>query len=453
MKCVQLLLMFFTVSCLLFFLSLCFDGELVCAEGYTQVTGVMAMMMTGRVLLVCALCVLWCGAAVLVSAAGDVVDGGVKVGPLGDSQSGSRDEKAAKPELSRSVDEKLGSAGHLLDTRSGTNVSEQGNLVKEPPAGNVGKEGVQEEGKELPVTHTSRKKDKVTVPQSLPSPPAEDPPAKSPSQASMQGSPTTPGQPQENSQKSTGQPPTLQAQPPSSPAASAEGEADGDPVGASDTSRVTGDKNKDSKGSGGPISGPPSGDASSSPISNDGHASGNNGGALSTQDTTSLKNNEQSGPTASSGSAPLNRETPERSTPDAKQHSSDTQENETSRLPDGDAAHSAAGQSAMGTKGSSGVSTTASNAPKTPQPQLPAPPVPPTATVTGAPAEKPTAERLPPPGDSTPGEGLAATTTAQTKGTATPGDSDGSTAVSHTTSPLLLLLVVACAAAAAAVAA
>ncbi|EKF29453.1 mucin-associated surface protein (MASP), putative [Trypanosoma cruzi marinkellei] len=42
--------------------SLCVDGLLVCAEGYTQVTGVMAMMMTGRVLLVCALCVLWCGA-------------------------------------------------------------------------------------------------------------------------------------------------------------------------------------------------------------------------------------------------------------------------------------------------------------------------------------------------------------------------------------------------------
>ncbi|RNF11884.1 putative mucin-associated surface protein (MASP) [Trypanosoma cruzi] len=44
--------------------SLRVDGELVCAEGCTQVTGVMAMMMTGRVLLVCALCVLWCGAAV-----------------------------------------------------------------------------------------------------------------------------------------------------------------------------------------------------------------------------------------------------------------------------------------------------------------------------------------------------------------------------------------------------
>ncbi|RNF00841.1 mucin-associated surface protein (MASP), partial [Trypanosoma cruzi] len=72
----------------LLLLSLCVDGELVCAEGYTQVTGVMAMMMTGRVLLACALCVLWCGAAVLVSAAGDVVDGdgrGVDSGGLPES--------------------------------------------------------------------------------------------------------------------------------------------------------------------------------------------------------------------------------------------------------------------------------------------------------------------------------------------------------------------------------
>ncbi|PBJ71580.1 mucin-associated surface protein [Trypanosoma cruzi cruzi] len=47
----------------------------------------------------------------------------------------------------------------------------------------------------------------------------------------------------------------------------------------------------------------------------------------------------------------------------------------------------------------------------------------------------------------------AKATTAQTNGTVTPGDSDGSTAVPHTTSPLLLLLLVACAAAAAVVAA
>ncbi|EAN98814.1 Mucin-associated surface protein (MASP) [Trypanosoma cruzi] len=46
----------------------------------------------------------------------------------------------------------------------------------------------------------------------------------------------------------------------------------------------------------------------------------------------------------------------------------------------------------------------------------------------------------------------APTTNAKTNDTARAGDSDGSTAVSHTTSPLLLLLVVACAAAAAVVA-
>ncbi|EAN99552.1 mucin-associated surface protein (MASP), putative [Trypanosoma cruzi] len=423
----------------------------------------MAMTMTGRVLLVCALCVLWCGAAVVESVANDVVDGGVKEGPLGGSRSDSGDEKAGNPELSKPVDEGLGSAGHSLDTRSGTNVSEQGNLVKEPPTGNVGKEEVEgkglgtqrnevheqqveAEGEEITVTHKSQTKDKGTLPQSTP-----------PTPALMQGSPRTPGQPKENSQKSTGQSPTLKLPPAKSPSqASGVGEADGGSVGiegtgrnvsggslvgASETSLVTGEAIKDPKGSEGPVSGPPSGGASSSTISNNGDASRNNGGAPSTQDTKSLKNNEQSGPTISSGNAPLNRETPETSTPDAKQHSSETQENETSRVADGDANYRAAGQSAVGTKGSSGVSTTAKNAP-----------TPPTATVTGAPAEKPTAERSPPPADSTTGEGLAATTTAQTNDTTKSGDSDSSTAVSHSTSPLLLLLV-ACAAAAAVVAA
>ncbi|ESS55950.1 mucin-associated surface protein (MASP) [Trypanosoma cruzi Dm28c] len=51
-----------TLLCDSFFLllSISVGVLLVCAEGCTQVTGVMAMM-TGRVLLVCALCVLWCG--------------------------------------------------------------------------------------------------------------------------------------------------------------------------------------------------------------------------------------------------------------------------------------------------------------------------------------------------------------------------------------------------------
>ncbi|RNC35566.1 mucin-associated surface protein (MASP) [Trypanosoma cruzi] len=62
-------------SLFLLLLPLCVDGFLVCAEGYTQVTGVMAMMMTGLVLLACALCVLWCGAGVGYAEDVDVVSG------------------------------------------------------------------------------------------------------------------------------------------------------------------------------------------------------------------------------------------------------------------------------------------------------------------------------------------------------------------------------------------
>ncbi|PWU94211.1 Mucin-associated surface protein (MASP) [Trypanosoma cruzi] len=62
MKCLLLLLLGWLCELFLFFLlSLCVDVLLVCVEGCRQVTGVIAMMMTGRVLLVCALCVLWCG--------------------------------------------------------------------------------------------------------------------------------------------------------------------------------------------------------------------------------------------------------------------------------------------------------------------------------------------------------------------------------------------------------
>ncbi|ESS63066.1 mucin-associated surface protein (MASP) [Trypanosoma cruzi Dm28c] len=76
------------------------DGELVCAEGCTQVTGVMAMMMTGRVLLVCALCVLWCGAvfghAEGLAAVGGSSGGGNSAG----SEGGSRGD----PEVNSSLE-------------------------------------------------------------------------------------------------------------------------------------------------------------------------------------------------------------------------------------------------------------------------------------------------------------------------------------------------------------
>ncbi|ESS61977.1 mucin-associated surface protein (MASP) [Trypanosoma cruzi Dm28c] len=380
-------------------------------------------MMTGRVLLVCALCVLWCGAGGRCDD-GDG-DGRVVVDePLPESPESRVESKAVSNSLKKRVEEAPTPAKEPSEEGSEATLQ--------------GEEGQQQQEGENALQLNGRKTPEILIKQN------EAPQAPEvegiPTAAALEESPTTPGP----------KAPKLQVPPPSQ--ASGVGEGDGGLVGIGGTSRVTGEDIKDPKGREDPVSGPPSGGASSSTISNNGDASQKNGGALPTQDTTSLESNEQSGPTASSGNAPLNRETPERSTHDAKQHSSDTQENETSQVADGDAAHSTAGQSTVGTKATSGVSTTASNAPTTPQPQLPAPPVPTTATVTGAPEEKPTAERSPPPADSAPGGSLSATTTTQKNHTATPGDSDGSTAVSHTTSPLLLLLV-ACAAAAAVVAA
>ncbi|PWU86118.1 Mucin-associated surface protein (MASP) [Trypanosoma cruzi] len=112
MKCVLLLLVFFTAPC--FLLLLCVDWELVCAEGYTRVTGVMSMIMAGRVLLVCALCVLWCGAGGGYAEDVDVVSGdpgtrgergGGTVGqtpPAGGSNGGSGGSKADIPHGSES---------------------------------------------------------------------------------------------------------------------------------------------------------------------------------------------------------------------------------------------------------------------------------------------------------------------------------------------------------------
>ncbi|RNC56167.1 mucin-associated surface protein (MASP), partial [Trypanosoma cruzi] len=270
----------------------------------------MAMMMSGRVLLVCALCVLWCGAAVLVSAAGDVVDGdGRDVDSeslLESAESGmslpSSPESRIKLKAVSNPPPKDVEEAHTPAKESSGEEDEAEDEVT------VKSEERQQQEDENALKVNERKTPELLVKQN--ETPQSREGERSLTATPIKGSPTTPGP----------QAPTLQVQapppPPPAAAASADGEADGGPVGVE-----------------GPISGPPSGGASSSPISIDGDASGNNGGALSTQDTTSLKNDEQSGPTTSSGNAPLNRETPERSTPDAQRHSSDTQENETSRLP------------------------------------------------------------------------------------------------------------------------
>ncbi|RNF02443.1 mucin-associated surface protein (MASP), partial [Trypanosoma cruzi] len=320
----------------------------------------MAMMMTGRVLLVCALCVLWCGAGGRCDD-GDGDGRGVVGEPLPESPESRVESKAVSNSLKKRVEEAPTPAKESSEEEEG---GDEATLQ--------GEEGQQQQEGENALQVNEKKTPELLIKQN------EAPQAPEvegiPTAAALEESPTTPGV----------KAPTLQVPPPPPSQASGVGEGDGGLVGIGGTSRVTGEDIKDPKGREGPVSGPPSSGASSSTISNNGDTSGKNGGALPTQDTTSLKNNEQSEPTASSENAPLNRETPERSTHDAKQHSSDTQENETSQVADGDANYSTAGQSAVGTKATSGVSTTASNATTTPQPQPPAPPVPTTATVTGA---------------------------------------------------------------------
>ncbi|ESS60157.1 mucin-associated surface protein (MASP) [Trypanosoma cruzi Dm28c] len=108
--CCRLLLCVVVAAVSISLLSLYVDWALVFAEGHTQVTGVMAMMMTGRVLLVCALSVLWCGAGgrcdeVVVRApaggAGDKSEPLVQSQELVASRQGSQELKDGAPVFKR----------------------------------------------------------------------------------------------------------------------------------------------------------------------------------------------------------------------------------------------------------------------------------------------------------------------------------------------------------------
>ncbi|EKG08803.1 mucin-associated surface protein (MASP), putative, partial [Trypanosoma cruzi] len=129
----------FAVS--LFLLSLCVDGELVCAEGYTQVTGVVAMMMTGRVLLVCALCVLWCGAA--VEAEGHDVTEIQDVSSRA-SEPSSKGDHEEEPDVRIPVIGVLNTSEEPSDAQDLTTVSPQKTSVKQPPGNNGGAAGKEE---------------------------------------------------------------------------------------------------------------------------------------------------------------------------------------------------------------------------------------------------------------------------------------------------------------------
>ncbi|KAF8278360.1 Mucin-associated surface protein (MASP), subgroup S008, partial [Trypanosoma cruzi] len=323
----------------------------------------MAMMMTGRVLLVCALCVLWCGGAVVVSAAGGDGDNDGR-GVVGESLlesaengmslPGSPESRIKLQEVSNPPSKHVEEAHTPAKESSGEEDEAEDEVTVKS------EERQQEEG-ENALKVNERKTPELLVKQNETPQAREE--ERSLTATPIKGSPTTPGP----------QAPTLQVPPPPAAAASADGEADGGPVGVE-----------------GPISGPPSSGASSSPISNNGDASGNNGGALPTQDTTSLKNNEQSGPTTSSTST---------------SGSGDHVQNKADK---DDAQSSEEQHHGLETGNTNVVPALSEAAPQT----------------------------------------AKTITTANTTDTANAQNSDSSTAVSHTTSPLLLLLVVACAAAA-----
>ncbi|RNC54213.1 mucin-associated surface protein (MASP) [Trypanosoma cruzi] len=148
MKYVLLLLMFFYCAVVFFFFLLCVGGELVCAEGCTQVTGVMAMMMTGRVLLVCALCVLWCGAG-----GGGFADEEKAAG----SGSGAELPPASKPVVTPPV----GSQGLQNGV---TVVTEEVSLISSPPQD--GDADGDDEDEEMEDGETEEKEGKRTAGQS-----------------------------------------------------------------------------------------------------------------------------------------------------------------------------------------------------------------------------------------------------------------------------------------------
>ncbi|EAN83563.1 mucin-associated surface protein (MASP), putative, partial [Trypanosoma cruzi] len=103
----------------------------------------MAMMMTGRVLLVCALCVLWCGAAVGVSFGDSVSELQGELSRASESLSkGGHEEEL---DIRNPVGEVLNTSEEPLDARKLKNVSPQKTSVKQPPRDNGGAAGKEEQ--------------------------------------------------------------------------------------------------------------------------------------------------------------------------------------------------------------------------------------------------------------------------------------------------------------------
>ncbi|KAF8279654.1 Mucin-associated surface protein (MASP), subgroup S030 [Trypanosoma cruzi] len=356
----------------------------------------MAMMMTGRVLLVCVLCVLWC---VVGSRCDDVTE--LQDEPSSASEPLSKGGQEEELDVRKPVGGVLNTSEELSDAQDLTKVSPQKTSVKQTPRDNGGAAGKEEpveakragdketrsDGEEQPKDHSdeTQESDGPKEDERNPSPTptgkmltSEDPAAKHAGQAGQA------------------------IRPPSSP--------------VPDVTRPIGSSR---------------GDSSVSPLST---ASISPSSALDAPLVQSTQPSEK-GPQSeamSLGTALPNEQPQERSESKAKRGFSTSEETAESPDDSGDAVEKEKEEKDVGTKVTTSLSSTTSNPP-----------------VTQTTPRSPSAEPSPTDtelqvGEKTSTENATATQTNNT----TPGDSDGSTAASHTTSPLLLLLAVACAAAA-----
>ncbi|EAN97296.1 Mucin-associated surface protein (MASP) [Trypanosoma cruzi] len=355
-------------------------------------------MMTGRVLLVCALCVLWCGGA--VEAEGDVVTE-LQGEPSRVSQSPSKGDHEEEPDVRKPVGGVLNTSGEPSDAQDLTKVSPQKTSVKQTPRDNVGAAGKEEpveakrvrdeetrsDGEEQPKDHSdeTQESDGPKEDKRNPSPTptnkmltSEDPAAKHAGQAGQA------------------------IRPPPSP--------------VPDVTRPSGSSR---------------GDSSVSPLSTAGFSSSS---ALDVPLVQSKQPSEKGLQSEAMylGTALPNEHPQERSESKAKRGFSTSEEVTESPDDSGDAVEKEKEKGNVGPKFTTGLSSTTSNPP-----------------VTQTTPRSPSAEPSPTDTELQAGEETSTEHVTITKrnNTTTPGDSDSSTAVSHTTSLLLLLLLVACAAA------
>ncbi|PBJ77232.1 mucin-associated surface protein [Trypanosoma cruzi cruzi] len=361
-------------------------------------------MMTGRVLLVCALCVLWCDLAeVGVSFGDDVTE--IQDEPSRSSQSLSKGGHEEELDIRNPVGGVLNTSEEPLDSQDIKKVSPQ-TSANQPPRDNGG---------------AARKEEKVEVKK------AEDEETRSDGEEQTKDHSDETQEsdgPKENGRNPSPTPADkrMTSEDPAAERAGQAGQAIRPPQSpVPDVTRPSGSSQ---------------GDSSVSPLSMAGISPSSALDAPFVQSTQP----SQKGPLSeamSLGTALPKEQPKERSEPKAK-HGSSTSE-ETAESPDdsGDALQKEK-KGDVGLKATTGLSSTTSN-----------PPVTKTTPRLSSAEPSPTTTELQV-GEETSTENFTIT---KRNDTATPGNNDGSTAVSHATSPLLLLVVVACAAAAAVVAA